>query len=53
MKPLLPTSLSSRSSRKREAGHTVVEYAVVLDETTIDVTATFVILSGGASSVAR
>jgi Flp pilus assembly pilin Flp len=38
-----------RSSRKREAGQTVAEYAVVLSVITISVAMVFVILSGGVS----
>ncbi|MGD0272652.1 MAG: Flp family type IVb pilin [Gaiellaceae bacterium] len=40
---------SGRSSRKREAGQTVAEYAVVLSVITISVAVVFVILSGGVS----
>lgn len=43
------TRLFGRSSRKREAGQTVAEYAVVLSVITISVAMVFVILSGGVS----
>jgi Flp pilus assembly pilin Flp len=47
MTPSSKTDLSGRPSRKREAGQTVAEYAVVLTVITVSVAALFVILSGG------
>jgi Flp pilus assembly pilin Flp len=49
MTPLSTARLFGRSSRKREAGQTVAEYAVVLSVITISVAMVFVILSGGVS----
>ena len=47
MTPFSKIRSFGRSSRKREAGQTVVEYAVVLNVITISVAVAFVILSGG------
>jgi Flp pilus assembly pilin Flp len=49
MTPSSKICSSGRSSRKREAGQTVAEYAVVLSVITISVAVVFVILSGGTS----
>ena len=49
MNPISKTYSSSRSSRKREAGQTVGEYAVVLSVITISVAVVFVVLSGGVA----
>ncbi|MGD0167365.1 MAG: hypothetical protein ABSC51_08755 [Gaiellaceae bacterium] len=49
MTPFSKICSFSRSSRKREAGQTVAEYAVVLSVITISVAVVFVILSGGVS----
>ena len=51
MTPLSTARLFGRSSRKREAGQTVAEYAVVLSVITISVAMVFVILSGGVFTV--
>lgn len=47
MKPYSRNRLFNRPSRKREAGQTATEYAIVLSSITIGVMAAFVILSGG------
>jgi Flp pilus assembly pilin Flp len=47
MRPISTVRLSGRPSRKREAGQTAAEYAVVLSVITIGVTVSIVILSGG------
>ena len=49
MTPFSKIRSFSRSSRKRETGQTVAEYAVVLSVITISVAVVFVILSGGVS----
>ena len=49
MSPFSKICLFGRSSRKREAGQTVAEYAVVLSVITISVAVVFVILSGGVA----
>jgi len=49
MTPFSKIRSFGRSSRKREAGQTVAEYAVVLSVITISVAMVFVILSGGVS----
>jgi|NGEPerStandDraft_6_1074524.scaffolds.fasta_scaffold28765_3 hypothetical protein len=46
MKPISKTRSFGRSSRKREAGRTAPEKAIVLLVKTISLTAMFVILSG-------
>jgi Flp pilus assembly pilin Flp len=50
MSPFSKISSSGRPSRKREAGQTVAEYAVVLTVITIGVATMFVILSGGVAT---
>jgi Flp pilus assembly pilin Flp len=45
----LITELTGCPSRKREAGQTVAEYAVVLTVITVTVAMVFVILSGGVA----
>jgi Flp pilus assembly pilin Flp len=42
--------LPGRPSRKREAGQTIAEYAVVLTVITIGVAMIFVVLSGGVAT---
>ena len=49
MSPFSKIRSFGRSSRKREAGQTVAEYAVVLSVITISVAMVFVVLSGGVS----
>jgi fructose-bisphosphate aldolase class 1 len=49
MTPFSKIRSSGRSSRKREAGQTVAEDAVVLSMSTTSATVMFVILSGGVS----
>jgi Flp pilus assembly pilin Flp len=49
MTPSSKIRSSGRSSRKRETGQTVAEYAIVLTVITISVAALLVILSGGVS----
>jgi Flp pilus assembly pilin Flp len=49
MTPISKICSSGRPSRKREAGQTIAEYAVVLTVITIAVAMVFVILSGGIS----
>jgi Flp pilus assembly pilin Flp len=54
MKPSSTTHSSGRPSRKREAGQTAAEYAVVLSVITIGVAVSIAILSGGiATAVER
>jgi hypothetical protein len=49
MTPFSKIRSSGCSSRKREAGQTVAEYAVVLSMSTTSVAVMFVILSGGVA----
>jgi len=49
MPPFSKIRSFGRSSRKREAGQTVGEYAVVLSVITISVAVVFVVLSGGVA----
>jgi Flp pilus assembly pilin Flp len=49
MTPFSKIRSFGRSSRKREAGQTVAEYAVVVSAITISVAVVLVILSGGVS----
>jgi Flp pilus assembly pilin Flp len=53
MRPISTVRLSSRPSRKREAGQTAAEYAVVLSVITIGVAISFVILSGGIGTAVQ
>jgi len=49
MTPRSDIGLDGRSSRKRETGQTIAEYAVVLTVITISVVVVFAIFSGGVA----